>query len=225
MKKLLILSLSLLALVFVGCSSDIDELGGTRSMNEYTPDQIQQIQNLQEEYGVTFDFPTKSEKELPSVKDFEDLCKTFAYLNASKEEVTRVGNSIKCKTLQKVNTRAYSQGKESTVKEKYYSGNHSGRGEIVGDGKGSYGSVSYEISWSNVNMRHRGSVTYQINSIYSSGGWTIISDGSFSYFVSSNNELCFSFGFEAFSENHGYRVTSLSYSSSVSLSGQDVTIK
>ena len=224
MKKLLIFSLSLLTLVFTACSLDTDELGGTRSMNEYTPEQIQQIQTLQEEYGVTFDFPTKSEKELPSVKDFEDLCKTFAYLNASKEEVTRVGNSVKCKTLQKVNTRAYSQGKENTVKETYYSGYHADRADVFVDDKNSCGSFSYEISWSNVNMRHRGSVKHNIRSINSSGVWTLISDGNFSYSVDSGNYLHYTFGFIAYSDS-SYKVSNLSYSSSVSLSGQGVTNK
>lgn len=76
-RQLFYLSLSLLALMFAACSSDTDGDGTGHAMYEYTPEQIQQIKNLQEEYGVTFNFPVNSSKGLPPVSDFEDLCKTF----------------------------------------------------------------------------------------------------------------------------------------------------
>lgn len=158
MKKLLIFSLSLLALVFTGCSSDTDELGGTRSMNEYTPDQIQQIQNLQEEYGVTFDFPTKSEKELPSVNEIEDVCKIAASLQACTKSLKVVGNTATNKPTGRVKrTRGFGQGME-------YSGQNVCHSDI-----GCYGIVYYSFKWDNVYNNDVRGFSYTIDDIYSFG--------------------------------------------------------
>ena len=138
MKKLFIFSLSLLALVFTGCSSDTDELGGTRSMNEYTPEQIKQIQTLQEEYGVTFDFPTKSEKELPSMNEIEDVCKIAASLQACTKNLKMEGNTFKSTKKRTLKTRGFSQGQE-------FSGEHTRSANI-----GTYGHFDYEITVSNL---------------------------------------------------------------------------
>lgn len=159
-RQLFYLSLSLLAVMFAACSSDTDGDGTGRAMYEYTPEQIQQIKNLQEEYGVTFNFPVNSSKGLPPVSDFEDLCKTFAYLNSAKEEVTRSGNTIKCRTVQRTRTRAFSRG----VEETYYSGSEIGHGDLNGNNE-SYGSFSYLVSWEGVNSGHSKNVSYQIYSL------------------------------------------------------------
>lgn len=157
-KKLLFFSLCLLAIVFAGCSSDVDELGGKHSMNEYTPEQIQQIQTLQEEYGVTFDFPTKSEKELPSMQEIEDVCKIAASLQACTKNVKVVGNTATNKPNGRVKrTRGFGQGME-------YSGQNVGHSDI-----GSYGIVYYSFKWDNVYNDDVSGFSYTIEDVYSFG--------------------------------------------------------
>lgn len=217
-RQLFYLSLSLLAVMFAACSSDTDGDGTGRAMYEYTPEQIQQIKNLQEEYGVTFNFPVNSSKGLPPVSDFEDLCKTFAYLNSAKEEVTRSGNTIKCRTVQRTRTRAFSRG----VEETYYSGSEIGYGDLNGNNE-SYGSFSYLVSWEGVNSGHSKNVSYQIYSLQSYGVWEL-DLVKFSYNVGGTS-LYYTFEFEAYNSKYLYSVRGLEYSSSATLTGQSVTQK
>lgn len=202
MKKLLIFSFSLMAILFVACTSDTEDGMSTSHMYEYSAEEIQQIQKLQEEYGVTFTYPTKSDKELPTVKDYEELCISFACLNADKMTVTRTENSISCAT-KNINRRVLTRSVES-------SGSHSGNGSIVKDGMGSYGSFEYIVTWEKKN------VTGTVRSISSPGGWHISEDGFSSNFERDDHFLSFTFYFVAESRS-GLPIHGLKYSKTISI--------
>ena len=217
MKNLVLLSISLfVAFVFAACSADSEDGMGANGMNEFSAEELQQIYQMKEDYGVSFDFPKKSDKPLPSMKEFEELCKFVASMNSSKTTIERKGNTIVGSAKPLMRTRAFSIGKEVTKpNKKTYSGYHSSSGSLSGDGYSC--SFDYEVKWSNVKSNGDGDVTGNVKSINSPNGWWISDDG-FSYNVR-EFMLCYTFYFSA-TTAHGYVVDHLSYSSEVSMAVQ-----
>lgn len=143
-KKLLIFSLSLLALIFTACSSDSEDAMGTSGMHEYSVEEIQQIQKLQEEYGVSFEFPTKSQEALPTVKDMEELCQLIACSNHSKSTVVKQDGILVCtKGFQRPKSRSWNGCTE-------YSGEYHGSTSYYDNGSECI-IVKYKAKWSGTN--------------------------------------------------------------------------
>lgn len=141
MKKITLFFASLLTVLFVSCSSDVDDMTmGSTSKYQYSAEELQQIKNLQEEYGVSFEFAKSSDRPLASMKEIEDVCKLVASFNLAVKNVTVKGNTAYGTNKQKgVLRRGFSNAKE-------YSGSYKGTQNID-----SYGSFDFEISWTNVN--------------------------------------------------------------------------
>lgn len=217
MKKWMLLSISLfVALVFTACSAESEDGMGASGMNEFSAEELQQIYQMQEDYGVSFDFPKKSDKPLPSMKEFEELCKFVASINSSKTIIERKGNTIVGTAKPLMRTRAFSSGKEVTKpNKKTYSGYHSNSGSLSGNGYSC--TFNYEVKWSNVESNGDGDVLGNVKSINSPSGWWISDDG-FSYSVG-EIYLSYTFSFSA-TTAYGYVVDHLSYSSSVSMAVQ-----
>ena len=220
MKKLLIFSLGLMAILFAACTSDTEDGMRSSNMYEYSAEEIQQIQKMQEEYGVTFNFNTKSEKPLPSMKDFEELCKFAAHLSHAKSSITRNGNSIIGTTYSKPKTRSYSNSKE-TVKEIYYSGEHRTYGSIDKD-KNNYGSFEYEITWHNANSKHKGGIQGRVINIFPPSGWDV-SSSSLTFDVNGDSRIDFTFSFTATERYGGGWVSDIKYKDCVTMSGQSTS--
>lgn len=200
MKKI-IFNLGLAVLMFSACSSDSDEAMSTSGMKEYSAEEIQQIQKLQDEYGVSFEFPTKSSKELPSVQDYENLCKFVASLNSNKATIERNGNSISGSIKPPSRGRFYTRATES-------SGYHWGSGSINLDGNGSYGSFDYDVTWDGKTAEGR------VKSIDSPGGWNIYEEG-FDFSFERDHFLSFTFYFTASSRYGVSVIHGLKYSKTV----------
>lgn len=214
LKKMMLLCISLLfAFVFAACSADSEDSLGASSMNEFSADELQLIYQMQEDYGVSFDFPKKSDKPLPSMEEFEELCKFVASMNSSKTVIERKGNTIVGTAKQMMKTRVYNSGKE-VIKpnKKTYSGCHYGTGSLSGNGYSC--TFEYEVKWTNVESNGDGEVIGNVKSINSPYGWWI-SESGFSYEVGEHS-LFYTFSFSA-TTAYGYAVERLSYRNSVSM--------
>lgn len=163
--------MGIIALMFAACTSDSEDGTSTNGMYEYSAYEIQQIQKMQEEYGVTFTFNTKSEKPLPSLKDFEELCKLVASINSTNIKTEKKGNLVISTTCSKIPTRSWNGAVE-------YSGSYhsSGTANNINTNQ-SYGYVRFTVTWSNTNSSGCGKIKVEVDECTSNGPWSLSYEG------------------------------------------------
>ncbi len=123
--------------LFVSCSADDDTLASEQSAYSYSASEIQEILELQEEYGVKFEMPTSTNGHLPSIESIENLCKAIVLMQSSSKHGIKKGNKIvfspKRRRLAKIPSDAET-----------YSGSDGGTHTENG------WKISYEVTWENV---------------------------------------------------------------------------
>lgn len=185
MKKWMLLSISLLvAFVFAACSADSEDGMGTSSMNEFSADELQQIYQMQEDYGVSFDFPQKSDKPLPSMEEIETVCQIAASLQASIKHAKVEGNSLTNYGSAKIKTRGFSKGME-------YSGSCTGSSDI-----GTVAILYYTLTWGNVNKDNISNFKYSIDDIVCRDASYSVSFSNFTYGFSGAYHIDYTFTFK-----------------------------
>lgn len=166
LKKWMLFSINLLiVLTLAACFADSED--GTSTLYEYSVDEIQQIYQLQEDYGVAFDFSKKSTKVLPTVKDFEELCQLMASLNAIKPQYVQNRNEVVGTISPKIQTRSWNGCME-------YSGSYRGEGEVRNPYRNeTYGSAKFIVYWEKTNSSGTGSVSAEVYEIRAKSHWTL----------------------------------------------------
>ncbi len=195
MKNLMLLSICLLgAFVFAACSADTEDRTGGSGMNEFSTEELQQIYQMQEDYGVSFDFPKKSDKALPTMQEIETICQIAASLQASTKHTKIVGNSLTNCSSNRIRTRGFSKGME-------YSGSRTGYRDI-----GSAAILYYTLVWSNVTKDHVGNFQYSIDDIVCREESYSVSFTKFSYEFSGAYHIDYTFTFSISHWNEKYTV-------------------
>lgn len=92
MKKLLILFLA--ALTLAACSSDNEEGSASSSTYQYTAEEITQINNLQEEYGVKLNLTQSSNHPLSTIAEVEEMCKIVAKMQMATRHYSIKGDTV-----------------------------------------------------------------------------------------------------------------------------------
>lgn len=168
--------------VLVSCTAN-DELEAETVGYSYSASDVEEILELQAEYGVEFEFKKFSYSPLPSVDDMESLCKLIVAMQSSVRHGVKVGNGFVFSTgKQKQNrTRSLSWDIEK------YSGSHS---DVEYDGD--CGEVRYTVEWSDVYVTRdgglSGSVTCDIDC--NSSDWDV-SVYDFDYHFEGTSTLVF----------------------------------
>lgn len=180
-KKTILLS-CLVALAFAGCSSDAEE----DEAYQYTTDELCRIHELQEEYGVDFDFPTTADAPLPDVDDVEALCRMLSKMRSASRHAEVRGDTATFTTRSRV-------VRKSGNRVESYSGSHTGSGTLGVEGKQSE-VFEYTITWSNVNATDKIDATGEILSWPYLNNWTFTEPKfSFSFHASSMLEYTITF--------------------------------
>lgn len=185
MKNLVLLSISLfVAFVFAACSADSEDGMGANGMNEFSAEELQQIYQMQEDYGVSFDFPKKSDKPLPSMKELEEVCQIADSLQASTKHLKKIGTSLTNHDSRIVKTRGFGQGME-------YSGKCTGTKSI-----GSVAIVYYSLDWNNVDKDNISDFTYSIDDIICYNSSYSVTLDKFTYSYSGSCHINYTFTFD-----------------------------
>ena len=152
MKKF-VFSFALLAIAYgvcVSCTSDDDYYAGGKQYS-YSAGELAEIQEMQSEYGVDFEFRKSGDRPLPSLEQMEKLCKAVAIMQQGAKHFVKKGNAAYFTSERKRKTRI-------GVDSESYSGEYTTHNSNNG-----YGIFEYTITWSNVNPTWgTGSVDYSI---------------------------------------------------------------
>lgn len=152
-KMLQLASIILLVLTFIGCSSN-DDCQLSNGMYEYSAEQLQEIYQLQEDYGVTFAFPQSSNEQLADMQQIEDICKIVAGIQYSVKNKKKVGNSIQCKN-------PIAKTRSANLYRSEFSGSYYGHKDV-----GTYAIVYYEITWDKLENTSLTGVSCSVEDIY-----------------------------------------------------------
>ena len=194
-KTWMLLSIGLLTvLTFGACSADSEDGMSTAQMKEFSTEELQQIYQMQEDYGVSFDFPKKSDKQLPSMEELETICQIAASLQSSTKYTKIVGNSLTNCSSNKTRTRGFSKGME-------YSGSRTGSHDI-----GSAAILYYTLTWSNVDKDHIGDFQYRIDDIVYRDSSYSVSFIDFDYEFTGAYHIDYTFTFSIRHWNEKYTV-------------------
>lgn len=79
--------------ILVSCTAD-DEFEANQPAYSYSASEVQEILELQEEYGVDFSFKQTSDRPLPSVENMEELCKLIVQMQSAAKRGQKEGNKI-----------------------------------------------------------------------------------------------------------------------------------
>lgn len=141
-----------MGMVMAGCTAEEDGSADGK-VYKYTEAQLQEIADLQEEYGVTLtSFVKESDEPLPTMEDMQNLIAQVAELqSAFKNATRRTDESVAFSNVRKgVHPLMTDSGIET------YSGKKSG------DFDSRYGRYSFTIKWSGLDFtRGNGSVTLE----------------------------------------------------------------
>ena len=124
--------------MFVSCSADDDTLTSEQSAYSYSASEVQEILELQEEYGVKFSFQQSGNVPLPSIKKMEELCKIITTMQSSTNHGIKGKNSVH-----------FSNARKRSSKIEYGGENYSGSWKDS-DSANKYGTFEYEIFWEDI---------------------------------------------------------------------------
>lgn len=164
--------------VCVSCTSEDEYYAGAEQYS-YSAGELAEIQEMQSEYGVNFEFRKSGDKPLMSLEQMEKLCRVVAMMQSTANHGVRKDSAMFFSSVRKRKTRI-------GIDSETYSGEYSSH-----DSKDMYGIFEYKITWSDVNPTWgTGSVDYSILSEPSIGG--LYFEYSFDYkFVGGNGGISY----------------------------------